>query len=323
VVVTYSHPNRIMRGVVFLVPALLGCNAAPAPHVHADSLDAQDRSAPAEAAPLADRAPSSLLYDLPADIRTHLDDLRARLGDPLRVVTLREVFVLVGPHAGPSFEAGVALARKALDAYFNGRFRTRPDRAVFAILFSSTPEYDAYCRTRFGTKCAASYGLYSHSTREIVLDVSPGLTTLTHELVHPIVQTDFPGAPAWIDEGLASLYENPTFPHEGEVHGLPNWRHASLVRALSSSAQARKVTLEALFAMSDADFHGVEEDLHYAMARSACRWLDSLDELWPFYREWRDSAGDPTGAKAFRKVTGKTPEQASDAWLRWLGPRNR
>jgi len=36
-----------------------------------------------------------------------------------------------------------------------------------------------------------------------------GLGTLTHELIHPIVETDFPRAPTWINEGIASLFEAP------------------------------------------------------------------------------------------------------------------
>ena len=44
----------------------------------------------------------------------------------------------------------------------------------------------------------------------------PWADTITHELVHPIVESDFPRAPTWIDEGLASLFEAPVLPRPGE-----------------------------------------------------------------------------------------------------------
>src|SRR5579859_2711571 len=154
----------VSLAVVLLAAGLLACNSVPAPRMHADSLDAQAPSAPVEAGPLADGAPRLPGYDLSADIQAHLDDLHARLGEPLSVATLREVFVLVGPHAGARYQAGATLAQRALDAYFNGRFRTSPDRAVFVVLFASTREYEAYCRKRLGSKCAVSYGLYNHAT---------------------------------------------------------------------------------------------------------------------------------------------------------------
>jgi hypothetical protein len=314
-----AAPARESVGVRLLALALCACDAPT--HVRTDSLEAAIDSPDVQSDATRPASPLSPSYALSTDIETHLNALHARLGQDLRVVRLQEVFVFVGPKATPSFDAGVALARKALDAYFNGRFSTRPDRAVFAVLFPSTSAYEAYCLERFGAKCGTSYGLYSHATREIVVDLSPGLATLTHELVHPIVQTDFPRAPAWIDEGLASLYESPTFPHEGEVRGASNWRGASLVRALSSPEKALSVRLDSLFDMTDATFHDVDEDLHYAMARYACLWLDSLGKLWPFYREWRDSTGDATGAMAFSRVMGRPPVEANDEWVRWVRKR--
>jgi hypothetical protein len=33
--------------------------------------------------------------------------------------------------------------------------------------------------------------------------------TLTHEIVHPMLEADFPGAPEWLEEGIASPFEAP------------------------------------------------------------------------------------------------------------------
>jgi peptidoglycan hydrolase-like protein with peptidoglycan-binding domain len=50
-----------------------------------------------------------------------------------------------------------------------------------------------------------------------------GYGTLLHELIHALVEADFPTAPAWLNEGLASLYERTQW-REQKLHGLPNWR---------------------------------------------------------------------------------------------------
>jgi hypothetical protein len=77
--------------------------------------------------------------------------------------------------------------------------------------------------------------------------------------------------------------------------------------------------MQRLFGMSDSTFRGRLEDLHYAMARYFCQWLDSKKLLWKFYRRWRDThATDPTGIKAFRAVVGKSPAESTAEWHRWL-----
>jgi hypothetical protein len=71
--------------------------------------------------------------------------------------------------------------------------------------------------------------------------------------------------------------------------------------------------------MADTTFRGDGEDLHYAMARFACQWLDERGKLWPFYQRWRDhKEEDPTGTKSFQQVVGMSPEEASVAWQKWV-----
>ncbi len=151
------------------------------------------------------------------------------------------------------------------------------------------------------------------------MNVGPGVGTLTHELVHPLVQADFPDAPDWIDEGIASLFERFTMPRPGEIHGTKNWRLPRLRRALASRTEHGLALPSALFGMSDATFRGEREDLHYATARYLCQWLDARGELWPFYQRWRDGvATDPTGERAFKLVVGTSPGDADRAWSLWV-----
>jgi hypothetical protein len=151
------------------------------------------------------------------------------------------------------------------------------------------------------------------------MNVGPGVGTLTHELVHPIVETDFPGAPDWLNEGVASLYECFALPAPGQIRGVKNWRYPGLMDALRSPKRRDQVRLDRLFGMSNHVFRGEDEGLNYALARYVCLWLEAQNLLWPFYQTWRDNqASDPTGAKAFTTVVGMTPSEAAPQWERWV-----
>lgn len=50
-----------------------------------------------------------------------------------------------------------------------------------------------------------------------------GYGTLLHELIHAYINTDFPDAPIWFNEGLATLYERTQW-QGNTLKCLPNWR---------------------------------------------------------------------------------------------------
>jgi hypothetical protein len=71
--------------------------------------------------------------------------------------------------------------------------------------------------------------------------------------------------------------------------------------------------------MSDSSFRGDGEDLHYAVARYVCQWLDERGLLFPFYQRWRDGFdADATGERAFTAIVGKSPAASTEAWSRWV-----
>jgi hypothetical protein len=218
-----------------------------------------------------------------------------------------------------AFARSASLVEEALHAYYNDRFRARPERAISVFLFPSAAPYEAFCRARFSEPCLSKYGFYRPAERAMVMNAGLGLGTLTHELVHPLVEADFPDAPTWLDEGIASLFEAPVMPRPGEVHGAKNWRHPRLLRALADPKERPRATVDALFSMSDRTFRDGDEDLHYATARYVCQWLDEQDRLWDFYHRFRDGfAADPTGEKAFIASVGRSPRDVREAWIRWV-----
>jgi hypothetical protein len=259
-------------------------------------------------------------YDLAADLEARKRIARSELGNKVRLTVVEDVFLVVGapPTTRREYDRALWMIRASTAAYFNKRFEKRPARAISIYLFYTKGTYNKYCNKSYGG-CGTPYGVYFRDDRRIVMNARPGLGTLTHELVHPIVATDFPRAPDWIDEGIASLFERPALGKKGEIHGKKNWRHPRVLSALRSKKEREIATLDRLFAMDDGEFRGANEDLGYAMARYFCQWLDHKGMLWSFYQRWRDDFDDdPTGEKAFRAVVGKTPAQATAEWARWV-----
>lgn len=274
-------------------------------------------------------APSGLLplpeqaaapgYDLLADrarIRTKMEqDLGARS----RVVVVSDLYLVGAPGGSGVVEQAVPFVEQVLEALHNDRFRARPARALAVYLFPDAGSYERFCQDQFGSPCISRFGFFSPAAGALIMNIGLGLGTLSHELVHPILAADFPQAPTWINEGIASLYEAPVLPRRGEIHGRKNWRHPRLLAALSSPRERPAAALHNLFRLSDVDFRGEGEDLHYSMARYACQWLDDHGHLWAFYHAWRDGhADDPTGEKAFERVVGKSPAEAAPEWSKWV-----
>ncbi len=261
-------------------------------------------------------------YDLAAD-RTRVSDLaRTELGAGTQIQVAQDVFVLV---AAPGWNAralaaSTDLTTRAIDAYYNNRFDKKPAQPIGVYLFPDLASYQTYCKARLGGTCDSPFGMYHPSIRRIVMNAGSGLGTLTHELVHPIVEADFPNAPTWVNEGIASLFEAPVIPKPGEVHGMKNWRLPRLLAGMNAPAEQKDARLDALFGMTDEAFRSEStEKLHYATARYVCQWLDQKNWLWPFYRAYRDGfADDKTGAKAFERIAGMTPAAANTAWTAWV-----
>lgn len=313
-------------GVVLLLGLAFGTGGCRSEGERPDGGDrnqATDLPAPESKTPDAVAEPgpdASWLFDaLSADTHRLTESAHRVFGPATPVRVEGDLFVLVAADPRAPFDAAADFARQALAIYESRFFATLPDRAVTVYVFGSAAPFDQFRDSRSTAGCDAELGFYDRSRREIAVNVGPGLSTIAHELVHPLLQTDFPLAPRWLDEGIASLFEKPVFSPPGEIHGAKNWRYERLAQALASPSERGNVSLEAVFALQDKAFAGPTQGLAYAMARYACQWLDERGELWAFYRAWRDGqAEDRRGEKAFARVVGKTPAEASGEWVGWV-----
>jgi hypothetical protein len=235
-----------------------------------------------------------------------------------RAVRLLAGRFLIAGQAGAALDRGVELAGRVLDAHLRGPLGRAAARPVRVYVFDEEGAYEAYCRRYEGGACPSPYGFYVAGERRAVANVGRGPGVLVHELMHALVHDDFPGVPTWFDEGLASLYETPRFDGTGGVHGGPNERDAWLREALDTPLGRREAGPARLWGMGGRDFRQEHERMHYASARSFCRWLDERGQLWAFYERWRDgSSNDVTGFRALAETAGLTPEGAAELWRVW------
>ena len=201
------------------------------------------------------------------------------------------VLVLRGELGRKRAPALVALAR-AVYADLGRRFlRADPDaepRPVDVCLFATTAAYRAIAAEAVGGELPSELGFYLPGERLVLVNLERGLGNLPHEIAHPILEDDFPGLPAWMNEGIASLYGGSVATRAG-VRFRVNYRH----RHLRAAAAAGTLPgLDELAASSWADVHGEEAMTWYALARTVLLYLESRSELEAFYAEIRDGA-DP------------------------------
>jgi len=278
--------------------------------------------------------PRRTAYVLDEDLSRRMRLLRAELGADVRTFVQDGALLFVAPDGGAAVDAYAEQAHRALAAYrAPGRLRSDPERAVTVFVQSSDAAYGGLCERHLHRPCEAPWGFTLPGPREVFVDAAHGAGTLLHEMLHPLMADDWSdwdaGLPRWLGEGMASLYEQSRFTADGDLRGEKNPRLETLVHGLAIADPAARMS--ALFGMSDDAFRGADAgeagayvlERHEATARYLMLWLQDTraDEggPWRFYREWRDGlAGDPTGARAFARVAGRTPEDAEADWERWV-----
>jgi len=250
------------------------------------------------------------------------EQLAQKLGPDCRMV-VRAPFIVAGNLAEAELDrwrrqtigpAARAMARRYFDA--------PPSQPITVLLFRDEQSYNHYADQLFGDAQISVYGYYKPNLRTLVMNISTGGGTLVHELTHALIDFDFPDAPDWFNEGLASLHEQCRIrPDETSIDGLENWR----LRGLQETIRRGKLrSLEAM--IHDHDFRGAEVGLNYAQARYFCLFMQrddnpcGADVLAEFYARLRDGqADDPRGAAAVRETFPKLSwEELDAAFQQWV-----
>jgi hypothetical protein len=175
-----------------------------------------------------------------------------------------------------------------------------PSEIIDVWLLGTDASYAAQAERLFHESPSTPYGFFVPEKRMLFMNIETGGGTLVHEVVHPFMRASFRKAPAWFNEGLASLYER-VVDRDGHLWGLPNWRLAGLKRAI------RKGELPAFTSMTaDSDKLFYRSPTGYAQARYLCLYLQEKGLLARFYAEYRAGhATDPTGIRTLARVLGE------------------
>jgi len=173
---------------------------------------------------------------------------------------------------------------------------------VTVWLFKNAQSYEKNARALFGEAPSTPYGYYTAEHQALVMNIATGGGTLVHELVHPFVRANFPRCPAWLNEGLGSLFEQ-SAEHEGHIRGLTNWRLAGLQDAIRAGEVP---SFRALTATSSDEFYAEDRGTHYAQARYLLYFLQEQGLLVRYFREVRAASPvDPTGYETLKRVLGE------------------
>jgi hypothetical protein len=139
------------------------------------------------------------------------------------------------------------------------------------------------------------------------MNIGTGGGTLVHEIVHPFMEANFPACPAWLNEGLGSLYEQ-CGDVNGHIHGFTNWRLPGLQQAIRNG---NLTSFQTLTSMDATAFYNDQRGINYGQARYLCYYLQEQGLLIKFYREFHaHQKDDPTGHKSLQKVLAEADMEA-------------
>ncbi len=252
---------------------------------------------------------------------THLEAMKERIPAGFCAV-IEPPFVVLGD-GGEQRVNGFATrtVRWAVQMLRKDFFKDDPDKVLEVWLFAGKDSYRKHTRQLFGEQPFTPFGYYSSRHGALIMNIDTGGGTLVHEIVHPYVEANVADCPAWINEGLGSLFEQ-SKEREGHIVGLTNWRLDDLQRAIGAE---EAVAIADLVATDDAQFYGDNSGLNYATARYLLYWLQEQGKLREFWKDWLATRkDDPTGAVALKRALGTNDLAAFQAkWQRWVAKLER
>src|SRR3954468_5656698 len=167
-------------------------------------------------------------------------------------------------------------ATRALRAMY---FKKESAEPTLILLFESAEPYKRLAKEGFDDDDVPHYGFYRRRENVMLMNISTGGGTLVHEMTHALLAPDFPTCPDWLNEGIASLYEQSSFGPGGDtIRGHENWRLPALQKAI------KEKTLRPLTELiADTHFYADERvGINYAQARYLMMYLQEKGLLKRF-----------------------------------------
>jgi len=239
-----------------------------------------------------------------ADFERHVEQLEKRLPDEGFTIVVTKPFVVIGDEEPAQVRRRAKqTVQWAIEKLKAAYFTKDPTDILDIWLFRDKESYERNAQKLFHVKPSTPYGYYSHADRALVMNIATGGGTLVHEIVHPFVAANFPECPAWLNEGLGSLYEQ-SGERDGQIIGYTNWRLSGLQRAIS---KRRVPSFKTLCSTTTQQFYEQDKGTNYAQARYLCYYLQEQELLRKFYHRFRAAhEKDPTGYATLQAVLGRT-----------------
>jgi hypothetical protein len=240
-----------------------------------------------------------------ADFEQHVKDLRNRITSKLGrddfSIIIQRPFVVVGDESEDRVKQHATDTVKwAVDRLKQEYFKNDPNDILEIWLFKDNSSYRTNAKLMFGDDPTTPYGYYSRAHKALLMNINTGGGTLVHEIVHPLMEANFPACPSWFNEGMGSLYEQ-CGETNGHIHGYTNWRLPGLQRAIR---EKRLPSFESLMAMDANTFYNGD---NYGQARYLCYYLQDKGLLQKFYHEFvSKQKEDPSGYKTLQRILGES-----------------
>lgn len=251
-----------------------------------------------------------------ADYAQHI--MRLKPGVPEEfTIAIEKPFVVIGDER----PATVRYRSKQTVKWFVDRIRglyfdEDPSTIYDIWLFKDAESYRKHARELFNDTPDTPFGYCSDSHRALIMNIATGGGTLCHEIVHAFIASNFPGCPAWFNEGLASLYEQCGL-KGGRLVGLTNWRLAGLQKEIRAGTLP---SFRELLSTTTHQFYNAARGNNYAQARYLCYYLQERNLLVKFYNSYRrDFKKDPSGYNALKRALREDDiEKFQEDWEQWV-----
>ena len=232
-------------------------------------------------------------------------------------IEIRDPFIVIGDESKAKVKARadqtVFWAVKHLKKQF---FSKDPEDVIAIWLFKDKVSYEKHMLAFWDEAPFTPFGYFSATEKALVMNIATGGGTLVHEIVHPFVAANFPGCAPWVDEGIASLYEQ-CGDRGGKITGFTNWRLAGLQTAIKRD---RVPTFKTLCATSKVAFYNHDPGTNYSQSRYLMYYLQQEGLLEDFYKKYHENrATDPTGWATLQKTLGNPDMKTFQAdWQKWV-----
>jgi hypothetical protein len=234
-----------------------------------------------------------------ADFARHIDALKKKIPARGFTVLIQSPFVVIGDGTPAAVRSQAETVRWAVAKLKQDYFEKDPVEILDIWLFKNEASYRKHARSLFGDEPDTPYGYYLSTHKALIMNIETGGGTLVHEIVHPFIEANFPGCPAWLNEGLGSLYEQ-SGEVDGHIHGYTNWRLPGLQDAIRAGIVP---SFKSLMTTDTRAFYNGDKGTNYGQARYLCYYLQERGLLIKFYKEfYAHRQTDPTGYQTLQEI---------------------